>query len=133
MPAPDTAHIWKQMGDRRLPAAEAFYADAALKEFQRAADGFIARAKNFRPAFVKRLPVSKRAFYLSTLPIPPDLMGQLIISYHFAYQRPLMAGFLNALGIANDNGLISEESDSMPPTPERLTEALNTVKTAFPH
>jgi hypothetical protein len=132
MPAPDTTQIWKHLGDRRLVAAEAFYADSALKEFHRAADGYIARTKNFRPPFVKRLPVAKRASYLATLPIPPDLMGQLIISYHFAHQRPLMASFLNALGIPNDNGLISEDIDSTPPTGEKLTEAVNSIKANYP-
>ena len=46
MPAPDTPQIWKQLGNRRLIAAEAFYADDALKEFHRAADGYIARRAN---------------------------------------------------------------------------------------
>jgi hypothetical protein len=130
--SPDTPQIWKQLGDRRLVAAEAFYADDALKEFHRAADGYIARTKNFRPPFVKRLPVAKRASYLATLPIPPDLMGQLIISYHFAHQRPLMASFLNALGIPNDNGLISEDIDSAPPAGDKLIEAVNSVKSNYP-
>jgi len=121
------------MGDRRLIAAEAFYADSALKEFHRAADNFIARSKNFRPPFVRRLPVAKRSSYLATLPIPPDLMGQLIISYHFAHQRPLMAAFLTALGIPNDNGLISDDIDSTPPAGEKLAEAVKTVKSNYPH
>ena len=132
MPAPDTAQIWKEMGDRRSIAAEAFYADSSIKEFHRAADGFIARSKNFRPPFVKRLPVAKRAFYLSILTIPPDLMGQLIISYHFAHQRPLMAAFLNALGIPNENGLIAEDADPTPPTSEQLAQAVESLKPAFP-
>src|SRR5258708_35371584 len=103
----DTQAIWKMMGEeRRKKAAGAFYSDANLKEFHRAAELFIARSKNFRPAFVKKLPQEKRASYLATLPIPPDLVGQLIVSYHFAYQRPLMSAFLNGLGIANHNGVI---------------------------
>ena len=131
MPAPDTAQIWKQLGDRRLVAAQAFYSDDALKEFHRAADGYIARVKNFRPPFVKRLPVAKRASYLATLPIPADLMGQLLISYHFAHQRPLMASFLDALGIPNDNGLISEDVDSTPPPDEKIAEAVKSVKANY--
>jgi hypothetical protein len=131
MPAPDTAEIWKQLGDRRLAAAEAFYADDSLKEFHRAANIFIARVKNFRPPFVKRLPAAKRAFYLSTLPLSPDLMSQLIVSYHFAHQRPLMSAFLNALGIPNDNGLISEDADSTPPTGDKLSEAVNAVQADY--
>src|SRR5947209_13369520 len=110
--APDTQTIWKEMGEeRRKQAAAAFYNDENLKEFQRAAELFIARNKNFRPAFVKKLPVEKRASYLAHLPIPPDMIGQLIVSYHFAHQKPLMSAFLNALGIANENGVISDSAE----------------------
>src|SRR5947207_14681549 len=99
--AVDTNQIWKYMEeDRRLRAAESFYADDSLRQFQQAADQFIARTKNFRLPFVKRLPLQTRAWYLAHLHIPADVMAQLIISYHFALQRPMMAFFLDALGIA---------------------------------
>src|SRR4051812_38771844 len=110
-------HIWKQQftEEQRAAAAEAFFNDASLKDFHRAAETFIARQKNFRPAFIKRLPVAKRAFYLSHMPLTSDLTSQLIVSYHFAHQRPLMGAFLDALSIPNDNGLISGDADT--PTP----------------
>src|SRR3954471_15332395 len=112
----DTQTIWKEMGEeRRKKAAESFYQDQNLKEFHRAAELFIARNKNFRPAFVKKLPVEKRASYLASLPIPPDLIGQLIVSYHFAHQKPLMSAFLDALGIKNDNGVISDSAEVSAP------------------
>src|SRR5947207_7815564 len=130
--AMDTQSIWKEMGEaRRKQAAEAFYSDANLKEFHRAAELFIARNKNFRPAFVKKLPQEKRASYLAILAIPPDLVGQLIVSYHFAYQRPLMSAFLNAVGIANDNGVISDTAEVTTPDKEKLAAAAQKVKAEF--
>ncbi|MCU1309309.1 MAG: hypothetical protein JWO20_434 [Candidatus Angelobacter sp.] len=131
--APDTLHIWKEMGEElRLKSAAAFYADNSLKEFQRAADMFIARNKNFRPAFVKRLPVEKRAFYLATLGVPADLIGQLLVSYHFTHQRAMMSEFLNALGIANENGVISEATEVSAPAKEVVVRAVEEVKGKFP-
>ena len=121
------------MGEtRRKQAAEAFYDDPNLKEFHKAGELFIARNKNFRPAFVKRLPQEKRAAYLSNLPIPSDLVGQLIVSYHFAHQKPLMAAFLNALGIANDNGVISESAEVSAPESAALAAAIDKIKATFP-
>lgn len=121
------------MGEvRRKQAAEAFFADANLKEFHRAAELFIARAKNFRPAFVKKLPVEKKASYLAILPIPQDLVGQLMVSYHFAHQRPLMAAFLNELGIANENGVISDAAEVKPPERQALDAAVKTIAAQFP-
>src|SRR5689334_5945890 len=131
--APDTQQIWKEMGEElRLKSAAAFYADNSLKEFHRAADMFIARNKNFRPAFVKRLPVEKRAFYLATLGIPADLIGQLLVSYHFTHQRPMMSAFLNALGIANEDGVISESTEVSAPGKEAVARAVEEIKGHFP-
>jgi hypothetical protein len=131
--ATDTQTIWKEMGEeRRKSAAEAFYADTNLKEFHRAAELFIARNKNFRPAFVKKLPLEKRASYLAYLPLPPDLIGQLIVSYHFARQKPLMSAFLNALGIANDDGVISDSAEVTAPDKAALSAAAEKIKAEFP-
>ena len=118
--------------DRRRQAAQDFYDDQSLKEFHRAAEMFIARNKNFRPAFVKKLPREKRASYLATLPLPPDLIGQLIVTYHFAHQRPLMSAFLNALSIANDNGVISDSAEVTKPDEAALKAAAEKVRSEFP-
>src|SRR5436309_325326 len=130
--AVDTNQIWKYMGeDRRLKAAGSFYADESLRQFQQAADQFIARTKNFRVPFVKRLPVQKRTWYLAHLSIPQDVMAQLIISYHFALQRPMMAAFLNALGIANNDGLIDEKAEVITPDKAKLESAVQTLRDQF--
>src|SRR5438128_10094301 len=109
--APDTQHIWKELGEEgRMQAASAFYSDSTLKEFHRAADMFIARNKNFRPAFVKKLTTEKPALYLATLGVPQGLMGQLLVSYHFTYERGMLSAVLNALGIPQADGVIDHSA-----------------------
>jgi hypothetical protein len=126
--------IWKSMGDaRRQQATSAFYQDDSLKEFHNAANTLIARAKNFRPQFVKKLPVEKRAIYLSNVPMGQDMLSQFIVSYHFTHQRPMMAAFLDALGIPNDNGLISDTAEEpSKPSKEKLAEAAKLLRAKFP-
>jgi hypothetical protein len=129
----DTTGIWKEMGEeRRKQAAQAFYGDVNLKEFHRAAELFIARTKNFRPPFVKRLPREKKEQYLATLTLPPDLIGQLIVTYHFGYKKPLMSAFLNALGIANEDGVINDAAEVKTPEKAVLVLAAEKVKAEFP-
>ena len=41
--------------------------------------------------------------------MPDVLAARLLVSYHLGHQRPMMAAFLDALGIVHDNGLISDE------------------------
>ena len=129
----DALHIWKNMSDElRTRAVESFYADDTLREFHHAANLFIARQKNFRPAFIKRLPQEKRAFYLAHLPLSSELASQLLVSYHFAHQRPLMSAFLDALGVPNDQGLITDNAEIATPVPETLSSAVAAVQTKFP-
>ena len=129
----DVLSLWKHIGEtRRTAAAQAFYNDDSVKEFHSAANTFIARMKNFRPQFVKKLTQEKRAFYLATLPLSQELASQLIVSYHFAHQRPMMSAFLDALGVPNDNGLIKEDAEVGTPTTEQLDTAVNAIRGKFP-
>jgi hypothetical protein len=129
----DILSLWKSVPEeRRMDAARSFYDDKALKEFHGAADTYIARLKNFRPQFVKKLPVEKRASYLAHLPLSGELASQLLVSYHFARQRPLMAAFLNGLDIPNENGLIGEDVEPQKPAAEKLATAVSTIRKDFP-
>lgn len=128
----DVLQVWKSLTpERRLAAGQAFYNDENLREFQRAADTFIARLKNLRPQFVKRLPVEKRAHYLAVLPVTAELAGQFLVSYHFAAHRPMMAAFLDALGIKNENGLIDDAVEAKSPSEAELAAAVAALKRQF--
>jgi hypothetical protein len=128
----DSLTLWKQLGDsRRLAAGNAFYSDSTLKELHKAADAFIARVKNFRPQFVRRLPVEKRTNYLANLPITSDLASQLLVSYHFAHHRPMMSAFLDALKVPNQDGLIKEDIEMSRPTDADLEVAVNAIRQSF--
>jgi hypothetical protein len=54
-----------------------------------------------------------------------------LISYHLAAQRPLMAAFLDALGIAHENGVINSE-EVPKPDPAKLAAAVESVQKTFP-
>jgi hypothetical protein len=130
----DVIGIWSQMGEhRRLQAALALYQDPEQKENRSGMDGIIAQLRHFRPQFVKKLPVEKRAQYASTLPLPREAIAQLIVAYHFTHQRPMMVAFLDYLGIAHENGSIQSEKE--PPTPEqaKLKSAVEELRTKYNH
>jgi hypothetical protein len=129
----DILSVWKNVPEeKRAEAARAFYDDKALKEFQGATDTYIARLKNFRPQFVKKLPVEKRASYLAHLPLSGEIASQLLVSYHFAKQRPLMGAFLDALGVKNEQGLIPDGVEPERPSADKLKEAVSTIRKSFP-
>jgi hypothetical protein len=59
------------------------------------------------------------------------IAARLLVAFHLAHQRPMMAGFLDALGIAHQDGLIaSEELD--PPSAEKLADAARSLGASYP-
>ena len=127
------ARLWKQMPEaKRLLAAEAFWKERDGVEQQVEAMTLIARHLKARPKFVQGLPLEKKARYLVTFPQMPDaLAARLLVSYHLAHQRPMLKGFLDALGIAHEDGLITADPGG-PISAERLSAAADALDAAFP-
>lgn len=121
--------IWELMGDeRRLAAAKAFWDNAEQKGAHRQVEQLLAQRLHARPVFVKRLPNEKKAAYVARdMATAPYLWEAAMISYHFSKHRPMLVDFLNALGIANDNGHYENEANTTPPTAEKLEEAVQAI------
>jgi len=125
--------LWKKMAaDRRLAAAEAFWADDDQAPFQNEAIGLIARQKNLRPRTAVSLPSAQKARALAGMTaISETLAARLLVSYHLAHQRAMMGTFLDALGIPHDNGLITAEEPPVP-DPARLRAAAAQLVEQYP-
>src|SRR4249919_893378 len=106
------SRLWKQMTlDQRMRAARAFWADPEATDDQVQAALLIAQQKKFRPKTVVNLDVDRKARHLATLGSVPDTTAaRALVIYHLAEQRAMMGAFLDALGIAHEEGLIKEEN-----------------------
>ena len=116
-------------------AAAAFWRDTESPDIavQHAeAIGLLARRLNFRVRSLQALAVERRARHLAQIGDVGDTVAtRALIAYHFEAQRPLMAAFLDALGLEHDNGLITAE-DVAAPSAAALEVAVSTVRGAFP-
>ena len=130
---PRPSQLWKQLSpERKLQAAEAFWHDDNAGVEQAEALATIAQRIKFRIKSVVSMPVEKKAKQLLALPAVSEMIAaRLLIAYHLTHQRPMMAAFLDALGIAHEDGLITEE-EMAPPDAERLKTAANTLKASYP-
>lgn len=118
--------------DRRIAAAELFWSDEQSTEQQVEAVTALATHMKFRAKSVIALPLEKKAKYLATLPTVSDTVAaRALVSYHLERQRPMMAAFLDGLGIAHEDGLISEENVSKPDL-EKLRTAAVELATKYP-
>src|ERR1700733_10947639 len=106
------ARLWKHMTPaQRLTAADAFWSDEQATDDQVQAVMLIAQQKKFRPKSVIALDLGRKARHLASIvTLPEALAARVLIVYHLAARRPMMAAFLDALGIAHENGLIQEDS-----------------------
>ena len=127
------ARLWRLMPlDLRVAAAGALWADDQAALEQAEAVALIARQIKFRPKSVMTLALDKRAKHLGGLVQISDLLAaRLVISYHLEHQRPMMGAFLDALGIAHEDGLITDESPAKPDD-ATLDQAVKTLTAAYP-
>lgn len=110
------ARMWRLMKpELRASAATAFWSDDQAALEQAEAVALIARQIKFRPKSVLSLSVDKKARHLAGLTQVSDLLAaRLVIAYHLEHQRPMMGAFLDALGIAHQDGLIKDDSPKAP-------------------
>src|SRR6266550_1690054 len=126
------SRLWKQMtAEQRRHAASALWgAEDAVNE-QKQAALLIAKQLKFRPKTVSGLDDDRKVRYLAGVPeLPDEVAARLLVLYHLAEQRPMMGAFLDALGIAHDNGLIQE--DAVKPDPARIGPAAAQLAQQFP-
>lgn len=118
--------------DQRLKAAEVFWTDEQSADQQIEAIAALANHMKFRTKSVIGLPLERKAKYLATFPgISDTIAARALVSYHLEQQRPMMGEFLDALGIKHENGLIEEETVTVPGA-ERVREAVGQLSTKYP-
>jgi hypothetical protein len=125
--------VWKRMSlEQRLRAAEPFWKDEQSTDQQVEAIAAIASHMKFRTKSVLNLPAEKRIKYLASLPtISDSIAARALVAYHLEQQRPMMAAFLDSLGIAHEDGLITDET-VVKPEAAKLATAAQELATKFP-
>jgi hypothetical protein len=115
---------------RRRAASALWHADEATNDKMQAA-GLVAKQMKFRPKTVNGLDDDRKARYLASVPeLPEELAARVLVLYHLAEQRPMMGTFLDALGIAHENGVIEE--DAVTPDPAKIAAAAAAIARMYP-
>jgi hypothetical protein len=124
--------LWKRMtAEQRLNAARAFWQSEEAGDDQVQAVILIAQQKKFRPKSVMALDEERRAKHLASFPsIPETMAARALIVYHLAAQRPMMGAFLDALGIAHEEGVI--QAEDVKPDEAKLAPSVDQIAAAYP-
>src|SRR5882724_11471581 len=126
------SRLWKQMTPaQRLAAAHSFWVNEEAVDDQVQAAMLIAQQKRFRIKTVIGLDVDRKARHLASLASLPDtISARVLVLYHLSEQRAMMGRFLDALGIAHEEGLIKE--DNVTPDRDKLAPAVAVLSEEFP-
>jgi hypothetical protein len=126
------SRLWKKMTlEQRQRVARAFWQDEEAADDQTQAALLIAQQKKFRPKTVVALDLDRKARHLATLgSVPDSIAARALIVYHLAEHRPMMSAFLDALGIAHENGVIKEENAT--PDAAKVGPAAHGLAEQFP-
>ena len=93
----------------------------------------MARLLKFRPQSMSALPIDKKTRHLASLAnLSDSVAGQVLVTYHLATKRPMMRAFLDALGIAHEDGVIAAPAELKAPDPKRLQKAVAGLAEQFP-
>jgi hypothetical protein len=118
--------------EQRLQAAEALFADERLDKpsrLQALAPWMV--AQGLRLQFIDSLSRARRASLLANSGLPEETAAQVLLSFHLVARRPLLARFLDLLGVKHKDGLVEEDQD-MRPDPAKLPEAIAVMRREFP-
>jgi hypothetical protein len=127
------AVLWKQMSEtQRQAAAHAFWTDPQSQMEHLEINALMARRLNFRMKSIQTMAVDRKVKHLMAMGNVSDgVAGRLLVTYHLASQRGMMGAFLDALGIAHEEGLIAEDATPQP-EPEKLKAAAATLREKYP-
>jgi hypothetical protein len=132
VPPTTPARLWKKLAlPHRQKIAVAFWQADEATDDQIQAALLIAQQKKFRPKSVLALDDDRKAKHLASMSsIPEQVAARALIAYHLEAQRPMMGAFLDALGIAHENGVIQE--DDVKPDAAKLAPAVDAIARAYP-
>ena len=130
---PRPSQLWKRLSpEKKRQAADAFWRDEHAANEQAEAVGLIAQRIKFRLKSVVAMPVEKKTHYVLSMPAVSEMLAaRMLVAFHLAHERPMMGAFLDALGIAHEQGIIAEE-DVKPPSPDALKQAAKTLAASYP-
>lgn len=136
--APDKTSIrklWKAL----TPEERALGINAALDDdengwVKNTTRGAVAGALRFRPQTVATWPRAKLVSEAARLPLDEvQLLSAFLVDLHLGHRRPMMASFLDSLGIPNDEGRIDSETTEVQPQDEvKVAAAANALASTFP-
>lgn len=97
-------------------------------------DAEVAKSLNFRPQAVRKLPMAQRARRARSIVLQRkngELAYELVGGYLVKTRREMITGFLDAVGVPHEDGMI-DDVNAAPPDPARVAAAVEALDAKHP-
>ncbi len=117
--------VWDLMTEEERQRAAAALWTEGDRPTRAAIELALAKDLKFRPQSLRRLPVERILARLVRMAdtLPDTVLFQFLFHLHLADRRPLLAAFLDALGLPHTDGVLELADDTPDPDPATVTGA----------
>ena len=124
--------LWKTLSpdEKNLAAAEMVKDPTPL--IRASVVAVVADARKMRPIAARKLPPEVQAKIVATVRDPGEVLASsLLVALHLGPRKPMLIAFLDALGLAHEDGVLKDDS-STPISLEALKKACAALASESP-
>jgi len=127
--------VWELMNEDEQKAAAVAFWNGADRESRGALEMALAQDLKFRPQSVRQLSAERVAGRLVRLAdaLPDTVLFQYLFHLHMGERRPLMVGFLDAVGLPHEDGALELPDDFEGPDQEKVESSARDLAAANGH
>jgi hypothetical protein len=129
-----SVRLWKRLTpSERLAASTHFWAQPP-EALVPSALAVIVQSRRIRPQTARSLSSDERTRALASVLDPGETVAAfLLVALHLGERRVLLGGFLDAVGLPHEDGVLTEEADSAPiPSEATVEKAVRAMAAAHP-
>ncbi len=103
--------LWKTLS----PEEKTLAADELVKDqspmIRASVTAVVADVRKMRPVAVRKLPLEAQARIIATVRDPGEILASsLLVALHLGPRKPMLITFLDALGLAHEDGVLKDET-----------------------
>ena len=127
-----SVRLWKRLErEEKIAAAGRFFAEPAQEVYGSALAAII-KARHLRPQVARSMSAEEQGRALASVLDPGEpVAAALLVALHLGVRRPMLATFLDAIGLPHEEGLLKEEADAAALDDTKLRAGLEALKARF--
>jgi hypothetical protein len=127
------SRLWKRLSREERLAATTFFFREPPEEVVGSALAAIIKARHLRPQVARTMSADEQARALASVLDPGEpLAASLLVALHLGERRPMLATFLDAAGIAHEDGLLKDDAPPAPLGEEAARAGVKALLAAYP-